>query len=224
MGIETASQTTADGAWPKSEERDVRSTRSLTGEDGSIYADSAMNQSRYGTLLSLVLLLCLTAGFFLAARLAIQKVNNSVAKAIATPTVVVLPPTPTPRVQPTKVVTKKKPVVHVAPTATPSPASQGQIVVSTSSSMAGATTTFPASTSQYWCVANLPTTPLGTGIVWKWLHVIGNTTEEIWTSTPYTYNSVVRYGYIDGPFAPGRYRCEVIAGGTVMGAADFTVH
>jgi hypothetical protein len=185
-----------------------------------------MNQSRYGTLLSLLLLLCLTAGFFLAARLAIHAVNNSVSKAIATPTVVVLPPTPTPAVQATKVTAKtKKTVVPLSPTATPTPnPQQGQIVVSTTSSMAGATTTFPVSTAQYWCVANLPSTPLGTGIVWKWLHVIGNTTEEIWTSTPYTYNSVLRYGYIDGPFAPGQYRCEVLAGGTVMGAADFTVH
>jgi hypothetical protein len=65
--------------------------------------------------------------------------------------------------------------------------------------------------------------PLGTGIVWKWLHVIGNTSEEIWTSTPYTYSSVVRSGFIDGPFAVGQYRCQVLAGSQVVGAADFSV-
>lgn len=181
-----------------------------------------MNQSRYGTLISLLLLLLLTAGFFLAARYAIKAVNGSVQNAMATATVIVLPPTPTVPVKPTVDTHKvKRPAVA---TATPTPNQQGQIVVSTTSSASGATSTFPTSTSKFWCVANLPTIPLGTGIVWKWLHVLsGNNTEEIWTSIPYTYNSVVRYGYINGPFAAGSYRCEVIAGNQVIGAADFSV-
>src|SRR5438477_251122 len=63
--------------------------RRLTGINYSLYAVHAMNQSRYGVLVSLLLLLLLTGGFFFAARVALTAVNNSVQKAIATATVVV---------------------------------------------------------------------------------------------------------------------------------------
>ncbi|HWE61280.1 MAG TPA: hypothetical protein VHB98_06180, partial [Chloroflexota bacterium] len=131
-----------------------------------------MNQSRYGVLVSLCLLLLLTGGFFVAALFAVRAVKSSVDKAIATATVVVLPPSPSP-VPPSPTPhgykgTKKAhhPISGAAPTATP--ANSAQIAISTSDTLAGATTTFPESTSRYWCVANLPAVPAGTGIVWKW--------------------------------------------------------
>jgi hypothetical protein len=184
-----------------------------------------MNQNRYGVFVSLCLLLLLTAGFFVAARYAVKAVNGSVERAIATATVVVLPPTNTPvPASPTPHGYKPKPhhiVSGPAPTATP--IANNQVVISTSSQLAGATTSFPEGTSRYWCVANLPAIPLGAGIVWKWEQVNGNTTQAIWTSQPFTYSSSVRYGYIDGPFQTGHYRCTVIANAQIIGAADFTV-
>jgi hypothetical protein len=184
-----------------------------------------MNQSRYGVFVSLCLLLLLTAGFFFAARYAVMQVNNSVAKAVATATVVVLPPTNTPVPATPTPHGYKKPHHHpqgAAPTATP--VGNNQIVVSTSSNLSDATASFPSSTSRYWCVANLPGVPISTSIVWKWEQVTGNSTQAIWTSPPYTYSNPVRYGYIDGPFQSGNYRCTVIANSSVIGAADFTVH
>lgn len=184
-----------------------------------------MNQNRYGILVSLILLLLLTGGFFVAARYAEKAVNESVAKAVATATVVVLPPTATP-VPPTATPKGFKPKPHhpvTGPAATATPTSNGQIVISSSSNLSDATTSFPAGVSRYWCVANLPNIPLGAGIVWKWDQVNGNSTQSIWTSQPFTYSSPVRYGYIDGPFQTGHYRCTVMVNSQVIGAADFTV-
>lgn len=183
-----------------------------------------MNQSRYGVFVSLCLLLLLTLGFFFAARYALSAVNSSVAKAIATPTVVVLPPTNTPLpATPTPRGSKKVHHPGAGAVATATPVNNYQIVISSSNNLSDATTTFPTSTSRYWCVANLPTIPLGAGIIWKWEQITGNTTQAIWTSQPFTYGSAVRYGYIDGPFQSGKYRCTVIANNQVLGAADFTV-
>lgn len=111
------------------------------------------------------------------------------------------------------------------PRSTPTPETRpaNLIVASTSSSLADATTTFPASTPRYWCVARLPDVPINAGIVWRWQQLQSNIAEDIWTSAPFSYSSTIRISYIDGPFAPGRYRCEVRANGHLSGAATFTV-
>lgn len=180
-----------------------------------------MNQSRYGVLVSLCLLLALTAGFFFAARVALKAVNGSIEKAIATATVVILPPSPT---LPPATATPKG-AKHHAPRAVPTATvtNGGRIMASTSINPSDATKTFPVSTTKFWCLANLPNEPLSAGVTWKWSQVTGNNVNVLYASPIFTYASTLRYSYFNGPVETGTYRCEVAVNGQPFGATDFTV-
>jgi hypothetical protein len=97
------------------------------------------------------------------------------------------------------------------------------VVASTSASRKNARTVFPENTNRYWCVADLANIPGDALVVWRWQHVTGGTAEELYTSPPYAYGSATRIAYLDGPFAAGQYRCQVIVHEAVSGAAEFMV-
>ena len=183
-----------------------------------------MNQSRYGVLVSLCLLLLLAGGFFAAAKFTLQAVNTRVQQAIATSTPIIVVPTPTSsvRVSPTPRVKhpSSKPTAAISPT----PAAGNQIVISTSTDLSNATTSFPAGTGRYYCLANLPNVPLSAPITWEWQSVQGNNTSDIFPPITFTYPVPLRYGYADGPYQAGHYRCIVKANDKFIGSADFTVN
>jgi len=182
-----------------------------------------MNQSRYGVLVSLCLLLLLAGGFFAAAKFTLQAVNTRVQQAIATSTPIIVVPTPTSsvRVSPTPRVKhpSSKPTTAVSPT----PAAGNQIVISTSTDLSNATTSFPAGTGRYYCLANLPDVPLSAPITWEWQHVQGNGTSDLFAPLTFIYPTTLRYGYADGPYEAGHYRCIVRVKATFIGSADFTI-
>ena len=182
-----------------------------------------MNQSRYGVLVSICLLLLLAGGFFVAAKVALQAVNTSVQKAIATSTPVIVVPTPTSSVRVTATPKVKHPLSKPTAAVSPTPEAGNQIVISSSTDLSNATTTFPAGTGRYYCLANLPNVPLSAPITWEWQHVQGNGTSDLFAPLTFTYPTTLRYGYADGPYQAGRYRCIVKANDKFIGSADFTV-
>ena len=105
----------------------------------------------------------------------------------------------------------------------PSRPAKDRIVVSTSTDLSNATTTFPAGTGRYYCIANLPDVPATAPITWEWQHVQGNGTSDLFAPLTFTYPTTLRYGYADGPYQAGHYRCIVKANDKLIGSADYTV-
>jgi hypothetical protein len=177
-----------------------------------------MTQSRYSVLVSLCLLLLLTAGFFLASRAIFAKLHSSVDAAIATSTATaVIQATPTLSVQPTP---KGHHTTHAAPTNTPQPAA-GQVVANISASMSNPLTTIPSDTNQVFCVSDLPSVPSGTTMVY---HFQKLSTPGDYYTQPVTASGGVKFAYIYGPLQPGQWRCLVEVGTNVVGSVQFTIH
>jgi len=105
----------------------------------------------------------------------------------------------------------------------PSRPANDRIVVSTSTDLSNATTSFPAGTGRYYCLANLPDVPLSAPITWEWQHVQGNGTSDLFAPLTFIYPTTLRYGYADGPYEAGHYRCIVRVKATFIGSADFTI-
>ncbi len=176
-----------------------------------------MTQSRYSVLVSLCLLLLLTAGFFLTSSAIFRKLHNSVDAAIATSTATaVIQATPTHSVQPTP---KGHRPSHAAPTSTPRPAA-GQVVANISASMSNPLTTIPSDTSQVFCVSELPSVPSGTTMVY---HFQKLSTPGDYYTQPVTASGGVKFAYIYGPLQPGQWRCLVEVGTNVVGSVQFTI-
>jgi len=97
------------------------------------------------------------------------------------------------------------------------------IVVSTSTDISSATTSFSPSIARYYCLANLPGVPLTTPITWEWQRVQGTSTTDLFAPLTFTYPTVIRYAFADGPYEAGHYRCIVKASGTYIGSVDFRV-
>jgi len=96
------------------------------------------------------------------------------------------------------------------------------IVASTSTDLLNATTSFSPYVGRYYCLANLPDVPVTAPITWEWQRVQGNTTTDLFAPLTFTYPTTLRYGYADGPYQAGHYRCIVRVKDKLIGSADFT--
>jgi hypothetical protein len=185
-----------------------------------------MTQSRYGVLLSTILLGLLTAAFFFAARAAVNQLKSTVAKAnptaTATPLILVAAaPSATggnAPVRPTATHVQSA----VPPTDTPSPQSANVIVNSSETDAVHTMTSLPSSTYQVWCHVIVPGVTTGTPIKFRFQRV--GTPGDYWVQ-PESVVSSGNESYILGPLQTGQWRClvEVEPSGKLVGSTSFAI-
>ncbi|MDB5075756.1 MAG: hypothetical protein JWO42_1935 [Chloroflexi bacterium] len=179
-----------------------------------------MTQTKYSVLVSVFLLLLLTAGFFLAARVLLNKLHSSVATAVATPSATAfIQPTATFTAAPTAKGSSQHPPT-AEPTKTPAPQT-AQVVTNISGTMTNPMSSIPSDTNQVFCLAKLPGVPIGTPIRFRFQKL----------SAPDDYyhqdeqaDGGTKLAWIYGPLQPGQWRCLVEANQKPVGTAAFTIH
>jgi hypothetical protein len=182
-----------------------------------------MSQNRAGTVLNLIVLVLLTAGFFAGARTAFQKLHKSVSSAAATATPFVLfQPTPSPaRTAGTPGQTSSAPTKATAllPTSTPL-AQSAKVSINTSASSTNSLSSLPSATSQIWCIATLPNVTVGTPIMFRFQRLA---TPGDYFHYPEPATGTTQSAYLEGPLERGQWRCVVEVNGKLAGVAPFTV-
>jgi len=179
-----------------------------------------MTQNRYSVLVGLFLLLVLTGSFFLAGRVVLDRVHNSIAAANATSTPTAVPPaTVTPL--PTSA-TRVPSHPSTPPTSTPAPGS-AQVVMSTSLNISQAMTVLPSNANQFYCMVNLPTAPASAPLEFKFQQLSQSGDYYDHPTLAGSYSSPLKFSYIYGPLQPGKWRCLVTLNGALAGTAPFTV-
>jgi hypothetical protein len=97
-------------------------------------------------------------------------------------------------------------------------------LVTVGTSLQDSSATFPSSTRTFYCKADLPQVPYTMPLTFKWQSMPRG--EDVFTFTG-TYATPLRYTYLEGPEAPGQYRCQVFAPENgvphLMGSASFSV-
>jgi hypothetical protein len=179
-----------------------------------------MTQNRYSVLVGLFLLLVLTGSFFLAGRVVLDRVHNSIAAANATSTPTAVPPatvTPLPT-SATRIPSHQS----TPPTSTPAPGSS-RVVMSTSLDITKPMTVLPSSANQFYCMVNLPNAAPSAPLEFKFQQLSQSGDYYDHPTLAGSYSAPLKFSYIYGPLQPGKWRCLVTLNGTLAGAAPFTV-
>jgi hypothetical protein len=184
-----------------------------------------MTQNRYGVLLSLLLLGLLTAGFFVAAKTAVDKLDSSVASANATATATPMTlnaTTSVPSGSPRATATATPSLSDVSPTATPLPQSGNVVINNSGGDTTHSMTSLPSSTSQVWCHIVAPGVAAGTAIKFRFQRI--GTPGDYWVQ-PESVASSGNGSYILGPLQTGQWRClvEITSSAKLVGSTSFTI-
>jgi hypothetical protein len=111
---------------------------------------------------------------------------------------------------------------HPSPVPTSTEAPQaGQVVTNISPTMSNPMTKIASDTNQVFCVANLPSVPSGTSLLFRFQKLSSNSD---YFSQSVTANGGTKFAWIYGPLQPGQWRCLVEAAGKLAGSAAFTIH
>ncbi len=194
---------------------------------GHLYVDGAMTQNRYGVLLSVILLGLLTAGFFVAARAAVNKLNTSVASAnpttTSTPMVLVAATSTTSSGRPNVKASATPAHSGASPTVTALPQSANVVINSSSTDTTHSKTSLPSSTYQVWCHVLVPGVAAGTPIKFRFQRV--GTPGDYWVQ-PESVVSSGNESYILGPLQTGQWRClvEIAPSGKLIGSTSFAIN
>jgi hypothetical protein len=176
-------------------------------------------------MLSLILLGLLTAGFFVAAKTAVDKLDSSVASANATTTatpmmLVTATTSPSGGVQASPSATPS--LSEAVPSATPLPQSGNVVINNSSADLTHSKASLPSSTSQVWCHIVAPGLTAGTAIKFRFQRI--GTPGDYWVQ-PESAASTGNGSYILGPLQTGQWRClvEISATAKLVGSTSFSI-